>query len=143
MNTAQATISTVHGERPFSWVAMPANERLAFIRQHTKGDRARENYYANGKRVTINGAPMIVPKWYGELGNDAEYREATRPRTEFKAAYYEGGHRIMFDGAPMRVAAIVKTWSPWMKRALLRVGCSYAERAQAERQFKQLFGIVS
>ena len=75
-------------------------------------------YYSNGKRGSLDGARIWRPKWYGELGNDAEFREATKPRTAFKAKYYEGGHRMMIDGTPIRVAAHVKNWKPSNRAAL-------------------------
>ena len=76
------------------------------------------DYYKNGKCGQLDGAPIWRPKWWGTLGNDKEFVEATKPRTAFKTAYYEGGHRMVFDGVPIRVAAHVKDWAPWMKRAL-------------------------
>jgi hypothetical protein len=80
-----------------------------------------------------------VPKWYGELGNDKEYCEAVKPRTAFKSKYYEGGHRMVIDGVPVRVAAHVKSWSPWMKRAIGRGTPSWRDNEETARQMKILF----
>ena len=81
---------------------------------------AARDYYKGGKRVMRDGAPCEVASWVGELGNDKEFIEATRPRTEYKKAYYEGGYRMIFDGVPCRLSAHVKDWAPWMRRALGR-----------------------
>lgn len=78
------------------------------------------SYYSTGKRGTEGGIPIWHPKWYGELGNDAEFREATKPRTAFKAPYYEGGYRLTIDGVPIRLAPHVKGWKPCNKAALCK-----------------------
>lgn len=96
-------------------------------------------YYTNAKRCTEGGVPIKRPKWWGELGNDPEYLAAVAPRNTFKAAYYEGGHRVtMWDGVPCRVAAIVKTWTPWRRRLLVSAppGDKYLKESAA--QFERL-----
>ena len=98
-----------------------------------------KDYYSNGKRGSFDGAPIWRPKWWGELGNDAEYREATKPRTAFKAAYYAGGHRMTIDGTPVRVAAYVKDWAPWMKRAIGKTGETKQEAQQLQAQMEILW----
>lgn len=98
----------------------------------------RKDYYAGGKRGSEGGVPIWRPKWWGELGNDKEFREATKPRTAFKAAYYEGGHRMTIDGIPVRVAAYVKDWAPWMKRAI----CSGIENAKEARETERQIAIL-
>ena len=105
----------------------------------TPASRSKKDYYANGKHGTEGGIPIWRPKWYGELGNDAEYREAIKPRTAFKAAYYQGGHRMSVDGIPVRVAAYVKDWSAWMKRAIGSGAESAKEMQERERQMEILF----
>lgn len=99
------------------------------------------SYYANGKRGEMDGVPIWRPKWWGELGNDPEFIEATKPRTAFKAAYYAGGHRMMRGGVPCRVAAQVADWAPWMKRAIAREGLgTRKELAEAKAQWAKLCG---
>lgn len=97
------------------------------------------NYYTGGKRGTFDGAPIWRPKWWGELGNDAEFREATRPRTAFKAEYYDGGYRKIIDGVPVRLASQVADWSPWMKAALGKGTEDRKEGALVEKQAEVLF----
>lgn len=76
-----------------------------------------KEYYAQGKRGTLDGVPMLRPKWWGKLGNDKEFREATRER--YNAAHYpEGTIRIVRDGIPYRFAAHVAKWKPGNKAAL-------------------------
>lgn len=98
-----------------------------------------KDYYSSGKRAVINGAPCWVPAWWGELGNDAEYREATKPRTAYKTRYYAGGHRIMVDGVPIRVVEHVKTWSPWMKKAIGKGSITPREDLEVKAQTAKLF----
>ena len=93
------------------------------------------NYYDGGKRVMRDGAPCKVASWVGELGNDKEFIEATRPRTEYKKAYYEGGYRMIFDGVPCRMSAHVADWAPWMRRALNRGADNRKDAAETERQW--------
>lgn len=100
---------------------------------------SKRDYYSGGKHGTMDGVPIWRPKWYGELGNDAEFREATKPRTAFKAAYYDGGHRITQDGIPVRLAAYVKDWAPWMKRALGNGVETPKEAKLTEAQMEILF----
>lgn len=76
-------------------------------------------YYSTGKKGSLDGVPVWRPKWWGELGNDAEFREATKPRG-FKGAYYAGGYRLTIDGVPIRLAAHVKGWKPGNKAALCK-----------------------
>jgi hypothetical protein len=97
-------------------------------------------YYANGKRGTMDGCPIWRPAWWGTLGNDAEFREATKPRTAFKAAYYKGGHRLTIDGAPCRVAGNVANWAPWMRRALGRGTMTTREENECKAQITILLG---
>lgn len=75
------------------------------------------SYYSHGKRAWDNGVPVWRPKWWNQLGNDAECREATKPRG-VKLSYYEGGHRMVIGGVPIRVAAHVKGWKPGNRAAL-------------------------
>lgn len=78
------------------------------------------DYYSTGKRGTLDGVPIWRPKWFGDLGNDPEFIEATKPRDAYKAAYYAGGYRTVKDGIPCRLAGYVADWAPWMRRALFR-----------------------
>lgn len=76
-----------------------------------------KDYYATGKRVVIDGVPTWKPKWWGKLGNDKEFREATRKR--YNTAHYpEGTIRIVRNGIPYRFAAHVAKWKPGNKAAL-------------------------
>ena len=95
-------------------------------------------YYDGGKRVTIDGIPIKVPKWYGQLGNDKEFREATRARA-FSPAYYEGGLRLMLGGIPTRVVPHVKGWRS--KAVLYHGSATYKEQQELERQAAAL-GLV-
>ena len=95
------------------------------------------SYYSNGKRGTLNDVPIWRPKWYGTLGNDPEFIEATKPRTAFKQAYYDGGFRMIKDGIPCRLAGYVANWAPWMRRALFCGYTSYHDK-EVERQAKLL-----
>lgn len=79
-----------------------------------------KDYYGGGKRGSLDGVPIWWPTWWGQLGNDAEFREATKPRTAFKAPYYDGGHRMVIAGIPTRVAAHVKSWSAANKAKLYK-----------------------
>ncbi len=99
----------------------------------------RNDYYSNGKRGMEGGVPVWRPSWWNELGNDKEFIEATRPRTSFKQSYYENGHRMIVDGIPVRVAAYVKGWAPWMKRALFKGTGGSKEAAEIEAQLPRLF----
>lgn len=99
------------------------------------------SYYANGKRGSEDGIPIWRPKWYGQLGNDAEYREATKPRTAFKAAYYEGGHRLTIGGVPIRLAGHVKDWPARAKSVLGKGTAGYREQKALEVQCRAL-GLV-
>ncbi len=95
-------------------------------------------YYTCAKRILIGGVPCKVAPWVGELGNDSEYREAVRPRDEYKATYYEGGFRVVRDGIPCRMAGYVADWSPWMKRALLKGTAGSKESEETKRQMARL-----
>jgi hypothetical protein len=100
----------------------------------------RKAYYAQGKRVTVNGVPCLKASWYGDLGNDAEYLAAIKPPEPkpWIIAYYAAGYRIVRDGVPCRVAAYVADWAPWMKNALLRGPETRRQRSETERQWKIL-----
>lgn len=100
------------------------------------------SYYSDGKRVSIDGVPCKVPAWWGQLGNDAEYREATKPRTAFKASYYQGGTRLTIGGVPTRLAGYVKDWSPRLKSALGKGTISRKESDDLDRQARAL-GLVT
>lgn len=95
-------------------------------------------YYTGHKRILIGNVPCRVAPWVGELGNDAEYQEAVRPRDTFKAAYYTGGYRITKDGIPCRLAAYVADWSPRMKSTLLKGTAKRRESDEITRQAKAL-----
>ncbi len=99
------------------------------------------SYYKGGKKLIIDGVPCKVASWVGELGNDREFLEATRPRSgQYKKAYYDGGLRVIVDGIPCRVSAHVKEWSRWMKAALLKGTRSTEKEAQEiEAQMEILF----
>jgi hypothetical protein len=103
---------------------------------------------AKGKTrvVYVGGKPHRWNGYHWTMGDDAEFIEATKPRG-FAPAYYEGGFRMVIGGAPIRMAAHVKDWSPWMKRALGRgtqvdgLGDAYEWKADHElrRQLDLLF----
>lgn len=99
-----------------------------------------KSYYASGKRGMEGGVPVWRPAWWDELGNDAEYKEAVRPRTAFKAPYYADGHRMIINGIPTRVSAHVKDWAPWMRRVLYKGSATGKENAELKIQIKMLFG---
>lgn len=102
---------------------------------------SKSSYYNGGKRVTIDGVPTKVAAWYGELGNDAEYREAIKPR-EFKGAYYAGGYRRIIGGVPIRLAAQVKDWPERLKSALGKGTAARREHDELRRQARAL-GLVT
>lgn len=95
------------------------------------------SYYKNGKHGTEGGIPIWRPKWYGELGNDAEYRDAIKPR-EFKGAYYQGGLRLILGGVPTRVAPVVKRFKAGNKAALYRGSATRKETEAVEAEAKIL-----
>lgn len=63
-------------------------------------------YYEGGKRVSIGGVPQKMASWYGELGNDPEYR-ASRVRITPQSVkrYYATGIRRVINGVPYRLAS--------------------------------------
>lgn len=73
-------------------------------------------YYATGQRCMLDGVPIWRPKWWGKLGNDKEFKEATKLR--INPAHYAGWHRMVIDGTPYRVAPHVAKWKPSNKAAL-------------------------
>jgi hypothetical protein len=99
--------------------------------------RTDRSYYAGGKKGSLDGVPIWRPKWYGELGNDAEYRDAIKPRG-FKASYYDGGHRLTIGGVPIRLAGHVKDWPARAKRALGKGSETYKEARAIEEQWAQM-----
>lgn len=98
-----------------------------------------KSYYSDGKRGSEGGIPIWRPKWYGELGNDAEFREATKPRTALKAPYYEGGHRMTIDGVPIRLASHVKGWRAANKAKLCQGAMTSKEQNEVVTQVAKLF----
>lgn len=96
------------------------------------------NYYTGGKRISFDGVPCKVPTWYGQLGNDAEYREATKPRDTFKAGYYEGGHRLTIGGVPTRLAGHVKDWPTRLRSVLGKGTAARKEQDELKRQARAL-----
>lgn len=99
------------------------------------------SYYSNGKKGSLDGAPIWRPKWYGELGNDAEYREAVKPRPP-KMGYYQDGVRRVIGGVPVRLAGHVKEWPARAVSALGKGSPTWKEQAELERQAAVLFAPV-
>lgn len=98
----------------------------------------KSNYYSGGNRAVIDGVPTKVASWVGELGNDAEYREAIKPR-EHKGAYYQGGLRLILGGIPTRLSANVKGWKAGNKAALYKGSQTAQEAAALKAQVAILF----
>lgn len=98
-----------------------------------------KSYYEGGKRGQLDGVPIWRPSWFGELGNDREFIEATKPRTAFKAAYYDGGHRMVVAGIPVRLSAYVKGWRPATKAMLLKGSQTPKEQEEIKAQLAILF----
>jgi hypothetical protein len=97
-----------------------------------------KDYYKGGKRVSIDGVPCKVASWVGQLGNDKEFREATKPRG-VSPAYYEGGYRLVLGGIPTRLAPHVKGWKAANKAKLYQGSADSKEQREVEDQATILF----